>query len=49
MRMPVMNRIAKLERKRHGKPRVVRVAVEYLVDATRAAIEPSIREWLYLL
>jgi hypothetical protein len=39
-----MNRIAKLERKRHGKPRVVRVAVEYLVDATGAAIEPSVRE-----
>ncbi|MFZ2336371.1 MAG: hypothetical protein WAW35_15820 [Sideroxyarcus sp.] len=45
-RIGLKNRITKLERKRHGKPRVVRVAVEYRVDANGVAVAPAIREWL---
>jgi hypothetical protein len=45
-RIGLKNRITKLERKRHGKPRVVRVAVEYRVDVTGKPTSPAVSAWL---
>lgn len=45
-RIGLKSKLKRLERKRYGKPRAARVAVEYRVDVNGKPISPAVAAWL---